>query len=175
MLEIRYFPDPILRRVAEPVERIDEELRRLAEEMIETMYAAKGVGLAAPQVGISKRMIVVDTTPEGRSPQVFLNPVAHRLGRQKETTEEGCLSIPDIRAKVTRPSKILLEAFNLQGAAIRLEAEGLLACALQHEIDHLDGILFIDRISIAKKFSLRNELHRREEEYARLHPMMQAS
>jgi len=166
MLQVRCYPDPVLRKVAEPIEVIDDKLRALAEEMIESMYEENGVGLAAPQIGESIRLVVIDTTPEERNPIVLINPEIVEKSRKKVAAEEGCLSLPGLSASISRPEQVTVEAQDLDGNEIVIEGDGLLARALQHEIDHLDGVLFIDKASIAAKFSLRGDLHALEAEYA---------
>jgi len=148
------FPDKRLRRVSEPVAEITDELRALAEEMLEVMYDEPGIGLAAPQVGEPVRLVVVDTewTEEGaeRRPAVLVNPeITHAEGRIVWT--EGCLSVPDFTADVQRAERVHLRALDLEGRPVEEDAEGLRAVCFQHEIDHLDGILFIDRISRLKR------------------------
>jgi peptide deformylase len=150
--EIVKYPDPVLQQPAEPVTEFNDELRALVEDMFESMYAAKGIGLAAPQIGISKRLTVIDLSfkenPDERI--VLINPeIIHREGRQYE--EEGCLSLPDIREKVVRAEKVTVRAQNLDGEWFEIDGEELLARAFQHEIDHLDGMLFIFRISALKR------------------------
>jgi peptide deformylase len=151
------FPDPILQRPSEPVTAFDDELRRLVDDMFESMYVAHGIGLAAPQIGVPKRLTVIDLnfqkTPEDTI--ALINPeVITKEGKIFE--EEGCLSLPDIREKVARASKVKIRAQDLQGKWFEREADDLLARAFQHEIDHLDGILFIFRISALKRdFVLR--------------------
>jgi peptide deformylase len=151
------FPDPILQRPAEPVTTFDEELRMLVDDMFESMYVAHGIGLAAPQIGIPKRITVIDLsfqkTPEDKI--ALINPeVVTTDGKIYE--EEGCLSLPDIREKVARAAKVKIRAQDVQGNWFEREAGDLLARAFQHEIDHLDGILFIFRISALKRdFVLR--------------------
>lgn len=153
-LTLLKYPDPRLLQVCKPVEGPNEELRQLAGEMAELMYRAEGIGLAAPQVGLPIRFIVVDISgPESRSELMALinprlTPVAD-CGTVEG--EEGCLSVSDYRSKVRRHAKVLLEATDLDGQPVSLEAEGLLAVCLQHEVDHLDGKLFIDRISRLKR------------------------
>ncbi len=140
-LEIRKNGDPILREKCKPVIVIDEEIKKLASDMLETMYSADGVGLAAPQVGINKRMFVIDV---GNGPLVMINPrILLRIG--EENGREGCLSIPGLWGEVARAQKIDVEAMNLQGDKVRIEGDSLLARAIQHEFDHLNGILFIDK------------------------------
>ncbi len=152
VLEILKFPHPVLRQKARRVEHIDEAIHRLVEDMTETMYRAPGIGLAANQVGVARRVIVVDVSA-GEAPEnrlVLINPeILHREGRV--TTEEGCLSVPDLRENVTRAGRVVVRGLDLEGRRVEVEADDLLAVALQHEIDHLDGILFIDRISQLKR------------------------
>jgi len=158
LLRIRKFPDDVLKRAARPVENINGDLHLLIESMAQTMYAAPGVGLAAPQVGESRRVIVLDTDHEepGKHLLKLINPrVVETEG--KVTWEEGCLSVVDYSAEVERAAKVLVRAWTPEQKEIEIEAEELLAVALQHEIDHLDGKLFIDRISRIKR-----ELYRRK-------------
>lgn len=170
MLRILTYPDPFLRQTAQPVATIDDRLRALAEEMIETMYDANGVGLAAPQVGVGERLVVMDVHPgEDPRPIVLVNPVITAFGKEKGAEEEGCLSVPELRAKVTRPLTVRAEWYDLEGQKVEVEADELLARALQHEIDHLDGVLFVDKVSLAGKLSIRGELKRREAEYEAAH------
>jgi peptide deformylase len=150
--EIVKYPDPVLERAGEPVTEFNDQLQTLVDDMFESMYAAKGIGLAAPQIGISKRLTVIDLSfkerPEDRI--VLVNPeVISREGKQYE--EEGCLSLPEIREKVSRSAKVRVRAQNVKGEKFELEGEELLARAFQHEIDHLDGILFIRRLSALKR------------------------
>lgn len=162
-LQLRYYGDPVLRKRAEPVAEITESERQLAEQMLMTLYATgNGIGLAATQVGVLKRLIIVDIGEEDDEeyePLVLFNP--ELLSSDGEiVAEEGCLSIPDVTADVKRPESIVVEGVNLQCEAIRIEADGLLARVLQHEIDHLNGVLFIDRISGLKRRLLSEELTR---------------
>lgn len=150
-LEIRVLGDPVLRQRAEVVAEVDDALRRLAQDMFDTMYEADGVGLAAPQVGLLTRLIVVDPREQGVEPVALVNPRVVELGGETDRAEEGCLSIPGVRDVVERPVKATVEALDLDGEPIRIEAEGLLARVLQHEIDHLEGILFPDRLSPLKR------------------------
>ncbi len=152
--EVLQYPDKRLRRVSLPIAQVTDAVRELARDMCEVMYDEPGIGLAAPQLGEAVRLIVVDTewTEEGkeRSPLVLLNPVIlERSGRI--TWNEGCLSVPDFQAEVERAERVSLRALDLEGGELRIEAEGLRAVCFQHEIDHLDGILFIDRISRLKR------------------------
>lgn len=160
-LQLRYYGDPVLRKRAEPVVEITEAERQLAVQMLETLYATgNGIGLAATQVGILKRLIIVDIGEEDDEtydPLVLFNP--ELMGFDGEiVVEEGCLSIPDVTAEVKRPERIVVEGIDVQNEPIRIEAEGLLARVLQHEIDHLNGVLFIDRISGLKRQLLKEEL-----------------
>jgi len=156
-LSIKIYPDKILRKKAAPLKRVGDDERRLARDMIETMRSANGVGLAAPQVGISKRIIVVlDVEGSGKA-LVFINPkIVRKKGRSRFC--EGCLSVPDVTSDVVRPEFITVEALNLGGESIKMEIGGLLARIIQHEVDHLDGILFIDRIGLLKRKKLIKQL-----------------
>jgi peptide deformylase len=165
MLEIIRYPNPILREVSRPVEIIDEEIRKLALEMIDSMYEDNGVGLAAPQIGRNIRLVIVDLDPRKRDPQVMINPVITGKSKEKETVVEGCLSVPGIEGKVTRAAELTVQAQNLDGDTIEYSGDGIFARAVQHEIDHLDGILFIDKLSPATKLSIRAELARLEENF----------
>lgn len=151
-LEVRLLGDPVLRRKAEPVGEITDELRALIDSMFETMYAEEGVGLAGPQVGEEIRVVVIDPhEEEGPGPTALINPEVVSIGSQTKRREEGCLSIPGVSEIVERPDSVVIEALDREGKSFRIEAEGLLACILQHEIDHLDGVLFIDRLSPIKR------------------------
>jgi peptide deformylase len=152
-LDIVIYPDPVLRKKLEDIEKIDEKIIKLAADMADTMYEDKGVGLAANQVGSLKRMLVFDPEPdpEVRNYSVLINPYIVEKEGEQLSKEEGCLSLPDIRADVKRYSKIKVKALNLEGEKIEVEAEELISIILQHEIDHLDGIVFIDRLSPLKK------------------------
>lgn len=158
ILEIRKYPDEILKKKAEKIETLDGNLQRLIEDMIETMYKANGIGLAAPQVGISKRLIIVDTSPrqENQSLIVLINPEIIQ-SEGEILSEEGCLSLPGFLTRLKRKERVLVRGTDRKGKEIEIEAEGLLARALQHEIDHLEGTLLIDRIS-----PLKRELFRRK-------------
>ena len=153
LLDIEILGARVLREKAAPVEAVDDELRRLARDMFDTMYHAEGIGLAGPQVGVSRRILVVDVTNEDESRHVhaLINPVIVEAGREQDKVSEGCLSIPGIEEKVARPVRVTVEALSLDGDPVRIEADGLFARALQHEVDHLDGVLFIDRLSPLKR------------------------
>jgi len=174
VLEIVQYGHPVLRQRCRPVEEVTDEIRKLADDMIETMRDAHGVGLAAPQVGIDLRMAVIDVShdPECISflkvngedaelasimPLVFINPEME-LGKKKESDTEGCLSIQGINAAVSRPESVKVRLPQLDGSVLEIETDGLLARALQHEIDHLNGVLFVDRLNSATKLSVRRKL-----------------
>ncbi|HOK00448.1 MAG TPA: peptide deformylase [Candidatus Pacearchaeota archaeon] len=158
LLEIKKYPDPILKKKSYEVEKITDEIKKLIEDMAETMKKNNGVGIAAPQVGVLKRIIVIETE-NGIVP--FINPKIIKKSKEKETMEEGCLSFPGVFLKIKRPKEVEIEALNKEGKKIK--AKGLLARILQHEIDHLDGILLIDRLSFLGKikFKIKYEFNRR--------------
>lgn len=155
ILEVLHFPDPHLREVAEPVSKdeVTDELRQLAADMAETMYDEPGIGLAATQVGVAKRLIVmdVDWSEEDRNPRVLLNPEIVETEGQVISEQEGCLSVPDYKADVERHARVRVRARTLEWEEVEFEATGLEAFCFQHEIDHLEGTLFIDRISRLKR------------------------
>ncbi len=152
-LPIIILPDPILRQVSSPVERVDAELQGLIDDMLETMYQGNGVGLAAIQVGVARRLIVCDCSEEGQplAPQAFINPEIVSLGPESRVYEEGCLSVPDVRFDIERPSTLRVRYTDRQGQQQEVAADGLLATVLQHEIDHLEGKLIIDFLSRLKR------------------------
>lgn len=155
--EIVLFPDPILKTVCQPVEMSDPDLPGLVQDLIDTVLASPGVGVAAPQIGVAKRAIVVDVSPKpGNGLIVLLNPEVVS-GENPKTGREGCLSIPDFTANVRRPQEIVIRGLNPQGQAVVLHSEGLEAVCLQHEVDHLDGILFLDRVASLKKDVFRRK------------------
>ena len=146
-------PDKLLRQISQPVERVGDAERELMNDMLETMYAANGIGLAAIQIGVPKRIIVMDLSKEENKklPMYFVNPVITKKNNEKTTYEEGCLSVPNQFAEIDRPSKCEVEYLDYNGNKQNLQAESLLATCIQHEIDHLEGILFIDYLSKLKK------------------------
>lgn len=146
-------PDPVLRQVSKPVEKVDSSVLKLADDMLETMYDAPGIGLAAIQVGEPLRMLVVDVSKDedGRNPQVFINPEILHFSDAPSTYEEGCLSIPGYYAEVERPAEVKVRFIGRDGKEQIIDADGILSTCLQHEIDHLDGTLFIDHISRLKR------------------------
>jgi len=152
-LPIITLPDNRLRKKSEPVAKVDEALRRLVEDMLETMYAAPGVGLAAVQIGRPIRLIVLDTAKDEETPRplAMANPEIVKLGAELRVNEEGCLSIPEVRVEIERPSSLTVRFTDRDGKTQELEAEGLLATAIQHEIDHLNGKLIIDYLSRLKR------------------------
>jgi peptide deformylase len=153
ILPILALPDPLLRKTSAPVERVDDDLRKLADDMLETMYDAPGVGLAAVQVGVLRRLIVLDTAKDEEPAKalVLINPEIVKLGSELRMHEEGCLSLPDVRVEIDRPSTVTVRYLDREGKAQELSAEGLLATAIQHEVDHLDGKLIIDFLSRLKR------------------------
>ncbi len=150
ILPIVQFPNPVLAMNCQPVQEINDQIRRLAADMGETMYKAPGVGLAAPQVGEPIRMVVLDVSEEKNSLMTLINPVITQRSQELETGEEGCLSLPGIWEKVSRSSEITVEYTDLEGQEQELHADGLLAICIQHELDHLDGTVFIDHLSRLK-------------------------
>ncbi len=158
-LNILHFPDPRLRVAAQPVAAVDDAVRRLVDDMFETMYAAPGIGLAAPQVNVSSRVITIDISEQRDDPLCLINPeILERRG--EETMEEGCLSVPDYYDTVTRAEWIRVRALSRDGEPFELETEGLLAVCIQHEIDHLDGKLFVDYLSSLKRQRVRKKLEK---------------
>ncbi|HZZ32517.1 MAG TPA: peptide deformylase [Phenylobacterium sp.] len=151
--EILIVPDPILKKVSARVDVVDDELRALMDDMLETMYAAPGIGLAAIQVGVPKRVIVMDLAREGEeaAPQYFVNPEILWASEETAPYEEGCLSVPEIYDEVERPAYVKLRYLNYRGETVEEDAEGLYAVCIQHEMDHLDGVLFIDHLSRLKR------------------------
>jgi len=168
LLEVLTYPDPRLARKSLPVAKVDDEIRQLIDDMFETMYASDGVGLAAPQIGEIRRIIVIDVeqknddkgAPITRSPIAIVNPVI-TAKEGKIVWEEGCLSVPDYVDEVERAAKVVCEGLDRAGNPLRIEGEGLLAVCLQHEIDHLDGVLFVDRLSRLKQSMVKKKLEKR--------------
>lgn len=158
-LTILRYPDQRLRRKAEPVDEVTDDIRQLAEDMLETMYDAPGIGLAATQVNVAKRVLVIDVSEDGSEPRVFINPeILDQRG--EEIMEEGCLSVPGIFAEVKRADWVRVRALNEKGESFELEADGLLAVCIQHEIDHLNGKLFVDYLSEVKRRMVRKRLEK---------------
>jgi peptide deformylase len=171
VIDICKYPDPVLLKKAEPIKEVDESIKTLIQDMIDTMYMAPGIGLAANQVGRPLRLIVFDVSAKDqeKNPSVILNPeIIEAEGEQ--TLEEGCLSVPDYSSDVKRSAKVKVRGLNIEGRPLEICGEGLLATVLQHEIDHLDGILFIERISALKralyKKRVQKKLKKQEEDLA---------
>ena len=160
LLPILTAPDPRLKVKAKPVERVDDGVRRLMDDMLETMYAAPGIGLAAPQVGVAKRVIVLDLAKDGepRAPLKLANPEILWVSDEDAIFEEGCLSVPEHYAEVARPAAARIRYLDYENEIREIEASGLLATCLQHEIDHLDGILFIDHLTALKRSIILRKL-----------------
>ena len=159
-LTILEFPDPRLRTVAAPVETVDDEIRSQIDDMFETMYAAPGIGLAATQVNIHKRIITLDTSEEQDQPLVLINPEFEVLDAELHKYQEGCLSVPGFYEDVKRPQRIKVKALDRNGDAFEFEADELLAVCIQHEIDHINGKLFVDHISALKRTRIRSKLEK---------------
>ena len=163
-MEIRTYGDPSLRRPAEPVQRIDDDIRAICARMVETMLRAKGAGLAAPQIGVSKRIIVLDVDGDFH---ILVNPELVETSDEVEQISEGCLSVPGVDATVDRAKRAVVEGTTLDGKIVRIEGEGLLARAIQHEMDHLNGNLFLDHLSPVRRKSVLREYQRQQREGAR--------
>ena len=160
-LKILIFPDPKLRKVAKKIQKFDKSLEMLAQKMLQTMYEAEGIGLAATQVDIHIRLVVMDLSEERDEPRVFVNPEYTILDKSPFTYEEGCLSIPGFNEEISRPSKILLKWQDLQGNFHEDQPDGIFTVCAQHEIDHLDGKLFVDYLSPIKRDRIRKKLENR--------------
>jgi peptide deformylase len=160
LLPILEFPDPRLRTVAKPVTVFDESLQTLVKDMTETMYAAEGIGLAASQVDVHKRVLVIDVSEEKDSPRTFINPTFEVIEQELQDYDEGCLSVPGFYETISRPRRVLIRAQDETGEAFELEADGILAICIQHEIDHLEGKLFVDYISKLKRDRIRGKLEK---------------
>ncbi|MFO8154423.1 MAG: peptide deformylase [Thiohalospira sp.] len=159
LLNVLHFPDPRLRTVADPVATVDDTVRRLVADMFETMYEAPGIGLAATQVNVHQRVVVIDVSEDKSDPRVYINPEI--LAREGvETMEEGCLSVPGVFEKVERADHVTVRALDQHGEEREEEADGLLAVCIQHEIDHLDGKVFVDHLSEIKRTRIRKKLEK---------------
>ena len=162
-------PDPFLRQVSHNVERVDNEIRKLMDDMLETMYEAPGIGLAAIQIGVPKRVIVIDISKEdGKKPMYFVNPEIVVKSKSNSSYEEGCLSVPGQFAEIDRPDKCHINYLDYNGQKKELKAEGLLATCIQHEMDHLEGILFIDHLSKLKKNFIIKKLSKQKKALERI-------
>ena len=171
-LDILHFPDPRLRNVARTVDRVDDSIRQLVDDMLETMYAAPGIGLAATQVNVDKRVVVIDVSEEKDQPLCLINPEILELEGVEEM-EEGCLSVPDVYETVQRANEVRIRALGRDGQPFELEAGGLLAVCIQHEVDHLDGKLFVDYLSQLKRTRIRKKLEK-EQRHPAEHPAVRA-
>jgi peptide deformylase len=165
LLEILHFPDPRLRNVARPVTTVDDVVRQLVDDMFETMYAAPGIGLAATQVNVDKRIVVIDISEEKNQPLCLINPEIIE-SRGIEEMEEGCLSVPGVFDVVQRADSIRMRALDRDGESFEIETDGLLAVCIQHEIDHLDGKLFVDYLSQLKRTRIRKKLEKEQRQSA---------
>ena len=166
ILQILEFPDPRLRKIAEPVTIFDEKLEVLIEDMLETMYAAEGIGLAATQVNVHKRLLVIDVSENRDVPQVFINPEVDILEDELSEYDEGCLSVPGFYETVSRPCAVKITALDARGEEFEQEAEDILATCIQHEIDHLNGKLFVDYLSTLKRQRIRAKLEKEHKKSA---------
>jgi peptide deformylase len=160
ILDILEFPDARLRTIATPVTRVDDAIRRLVDDMFDTMYAAPGIGLAATQVNVHKRVVVIDVSEEHNEPRVFINPEVRVLDDILCEYNEGCLSVPGFQEFVSRPEHIVVSALDRDGSPFELRPEGLLAVCIQHELDHLNGKLFVDYVSALKRQRIRSKLEK---------------
>ncbi len=160
LLTILEFPDKRLRKVAAPITQFNDKLSSLVSDMLETMYDAPGIGLAATQIDVHQQLLVIDISEDKNQPLIFINPSIELLDDTPESYEEGCLSVPGYYETVTRPTKIKVDALNQQGENFTMEADGLLAICIQHEIDHLNGKLFVDYLSPLKRNRIRSKLEK---------------
>jgi peptide deformylase len=159
LLKILVFPDPRLRTLAEPIMDFDDNLKKLSEDMLETMYEGSGIGLAATQVNVHKRIIVVDISEEKNSPLILVNPTLKKIiNPEKKSYSEGCLSVPGFYEELLRPSSVEINAYDINGDEVNIVTEGLLSVVIQHEMDHLDGKMMVDFISNIKREMIRKKL-----------------
>lgn len=166
LLPILEFPDPRLRKIAQPVDDITDNIRQLTDDMLETMYDAPGIGLAATQVNVHKRIVVIDVSEDNDSPLVLINPEWEGIGDEMQSYQEGCLSVPEFFDDVARHSHIIYRALDREGNAIEAQAQGLLAVCIQHELDHLNGKLFVDYLSNLKRDRIRKKLVKKQRDLA---------
>jgi peptide deformylase len=174
LLNILRYPDPRLHKVAKPVTVFDDRLKKLAADMAETMYEAPGVGLAATQIDVHEQLIVIDTSETRDALRVFINPEIIWASPEKQLYEEGCLSVPGIYDGVERPARVKVRALDLDGKAFELEADGLLAVCIQHEMDHLKGKVFVEYLSPLKRNRIKTKLVKEERELRRDQPRVAA-
>lgn len=165
-LKILQFPDPQLRTVADPVASVDDSIRKLVDDMLETMYAAPGIGLAATQVNVHKRVLVIDISEEQNEPWVFINPEIEIGEGEPQAMQEGCLSIPDVYEDVSRVEQVSVRALDYHGEPFETEFSGLMAVCLQHEVDHINGRLFIDYLSQLKRSRIRKKVEKQQRQKA---------
>jgi len=161
ILPILEYPDPRLRKKAKPVVTVDDDIKRLVDDMFETMIDSHGIGLAASQVDVHQRVIVMDLTEDGSQPRVFINPEIEVLNDTTEPYDEGCLSVPGFYETVARPSNVMISALDREGKPFKEKASGLLAICIQHEIDHLEGKLFVDYLSPLKRQIIRKKMKKK--------------
>ena len=166
ILNILEFPDPRLRTIAKPVDVVDDSIRQLVDDMFETMYDAPGIGLAATQVNVHKRVVVMDLSEDKSEPRVFINPEFESLTDEMDQYQEGCLSVPGFYENVDRPQKVRIKAQERDGSHYELIAEGLLAVCIQHECDHLNGKLFVDYLSSLKRDRIKKKLEKQHRQRA---------
>jgi peptide deformylase len=167
LLPILKFPDPRLHKVAKPVEAVDDRIRQLAADMLETMYASEGIGLAATQVDVHERLLVIDTSQERNAPLVLINPELVLRSEEMIVGEEGCLSVPAVYDDVRRHARVTVRALNREGDTLELEAEGLTAVCVQHEMDHLQGKVFVEYLSALKRDRIRTRMLKRQRDERR--------
>ncbi len=160
ILTILEYPDPRLRTIAKPVAVVDDRIRKLVSDMLETMYDAPGIGLAATQVDVHEQVVVMDLSDDQSQPMVFINPQVEVLGNECSSYDEGCLSVPGFYESVERPENIRVKALNEKGESFELEPDGLMAVCIQHELDHLNGKLFVDYLSRMKRDRIRKKLEK---------------
>ena len=167
LLPILQYPDPRLHKVAKPVAKVDDRIRKLVRDMAETMYDAPGIGLAATQVDVHERVVVIDLSEDNKHLQVFINPEILWSSPERKTYEEGCLSVPGVYDEVERPASVKVRALDDQGKAFEIDAEGLLAVCIQHEIDHLNGKVFVEYLSRLKQDRIRTKIKKAERDALR--------
>ena len=166
LLNVLCYPDPRLHKVAKPVAQVDARIKQIVADMADTMYEAPGVGLAATQVDIHERIVVIDVSDEQNNLQVFINPEIIWTSSEKKSWREGCLSVPEFYDEVERPAQVRVKALNLDGKEFEIDADGLLAVCLQHELDHLQGKVFVEYLSILKRTRISQKLKKRAKELA---------
>jgi len=166
LLNVLCYPDPRLHKVAKPVAQVDARIKQIVADMADTMYEAPGVGLAATQVDIHERIVVIDVSDEQNNLQVFINPEIIWASSEKKSWREGCLSVPEFYDEVERPAQVRVKALNLDGKEFEIDADGLLAVCLQHELDHLQGKVFVEYLSILKRTRISQKLKKRAKELA---------